>query len=698
MMGIHQYNDMEQGKEKFRKLERKKVEQIVNWDQYGMYGFRLYFMPGPISTLFFNSGHFTELTCHIDSGEKLTIYGLFKGKKIFEEKPGKLMDFSGIILILGSFITLFYGFDAFRHREYIKFLASVYGHGKTFFFIWLSRVILLSIYFVFVTLVSTLCLIINHIQIKGSDLVYLWVFFWVILMMQVFFFTVGTIASRLKSRMMAGVLIAFSWILFVYIIPATLNKVVEAKARNIESIYQWELDKLTILMGFEKEVKKEVAKVKDVEKQYYMVSVLYNEVDKTKIKTPGDFWKWIDAQKKRKAITQGELKILEEIEERRGNNLPIEELRKFTVEILKILYRRSPSQIKADMAHRYLKKEFPQIQKKENELLGKMKSEIDFFQGLFSIFPTTFYLSTGNEISSRGYANIIKFYENSIGIKKRFMKFYVDHRYGDNPDKIVNFIEEFKEKEKEKGEKEANIYKATTRLPGKFGFGIGVTLSWILVVLLFSYLSYKRALFRPPKKQIIGLNDLEIDLVKGRSDVMLSSEKDIGNHLYNVLSGKNRVFKGAVKWRDDDIAAKNIKVNFVYLCHIEEMPGDIKAKNFVLFIGKGLKTSKERMQSISRKLGLNKIGRMSFGQLSDRKKAQILLEAACLKTCDIYMINNYLKGMPSDFAEEFKNRMEELRGRNASILYVTNDVFMGRRLGDRLTFLKTEAALASVKW
>jgi ABC-type Mn2+/Zn2+ transport system ATPase subunit len=97
-------------------------------------------------------------------------------------------------------------------------------------------------------------------------------------------------------------------------------------------------------------------------------------------------------------------------------------------------------------------------------------------------------------------------------------------------------------------------------------------------------------------------------------------------------------------------------------------------------------------------LNLKNIGKESFDKLSDKEKARILLEAVCLKTSDIYMINNYLKGMPSDFAEEFKTRVEELKGKNASILYVTNDVFMGRRLGERLTFLKTEAALASVKW
>jgi ABC-type transport system involved in multi-copper enzyme maturation permease subunit len=254
-LGIWQYRDIEKGKETFRELERKKVEQIVNWDQYGLYGFHLFFMSSQLSTLFFNSNHFTELTCHIDSGEKLNTFSLFKGKKIFEEKPGKLLDFSGIILILGSFIALFYGFDAFRYTEYIKSLASMYGYRQTFFYIWLSRVILLCVFFIGVTLIATLLMVINGIKIKGDGWVHLSVFFLIMLMMQVFFLTLGAMAKSFRSALISGIFIILFWIFFVYIIPAGLNKIVEAKAGKMPSYYQVELDKLKIVMAYEKVVK-----------------------------------------------------------------------------------------------------------------------------------------------------------------------------------------------------------------------------------------------------------------------------------------------------------------------------------------------------------------------------------------------------------------------------------------------------------
>jgi ABC-type Na+ transport system ATPase subunit NatA len=692
IMGIQQYNDVEKGKEEFRDLERKKVEQIVSYDQYGLYGFSLFFMPNPLSTLLYNSSHFTELTCRIDSEEKLYIYSLFEGKKIFEEKPGKLMDFSGIILILGSFISLFYGFDAFRHREYIKFFASLYGHRRTFICIWLSRVILLGVFFIATTCIAISFLIINGIEITASRLGYLLVFLFVMLMMQVFFFTMGTFASRIKSRMMAGLLIVFSWIYFVYLIPAVLNKVVEAKAKDIPSRYTLDIHKLSILMGFEKEVKKEAAKAKDVEKQYYMVSALYNEMDKTKIKTPVDFWKWIDAQKKRKAISQEELKILGEIEDQREKNLSIEELRRFTVRILSRLYRTLPFQIRAAMARRYLEEEFQNIQNIEKDLLEQMRSDVDFFQSLFSIFPTTFYLSTGNEISSRGYANIIKFYENAIKIKGEFLKFYVDHRYGDKPYKIVNFIEEYKEKW-QKG-KEANIFYAASRLPGKFGLGIGATLSWILVVLFLSYLSYKKALFQIPREQVIGIDDLDIELNKGESNVILSnSSETISSYLYNVLSGKNRERIGTVSLEGVNIVTEKRKHDFVYICHPEKIPQDIKAGDFVSFFRRTLNISGKQFKDLSFKLDLRGVRRKSLWDLKDQEKGLILLETALLKKNNIYMFYEFAKGMPADFIRRFTNRLQELKDDGASILYLTNDVFVGRRIGDYISFLKKEAAL-----
>jgi ABC-type Na+ transport system ATPase subunit NatA len=419
-----------------------------------------------------------------------------------------------------------------------------------------------------------------------------------------------------------------------------------------------------------------------------MVNALYSGISKKGIQTPADFWKWIDSEKRREKITQRELDILEEIEDQREKNLPIEELRKLTVRILRRLYETLPSQIKAGMARRYLEEEYLEIQNIEKDLLKQMRSDVNFFQGLFSIFPTTFYLSTGNEISSRGYANIIRFYEEAIGTKKDFMTFYVGHRYGDNPDRIVNFIEE-----REKGEKEANIFKATCQLPGKFGLGMGFTLLWIFAALFFSYLSYKKALFPLPKEEITGLSDLELELEKGISNVVVSKGEAVCDHLYNVLSGKNKSFSGAVIRDKVHLETEKTKVDFVYLCQPEKIPGDIKVGHFIRFFRKTFRLSMAQLKEISTnkfKLNLEKMHGDTLGDLDEEAKGIILLEIARVRKRDVYMLYNYTRGMGSDCRREIIEQLKKLKQEEASILYITNDLLLAQEIGDYVSILKKE--------
>jgi ABC-type Mn2+/Zn2+ transport system ATPase subunit len=689
--GVQQYNEMLEGKYEFRRMERKKVEQIVNYDQYGLYGFRLYFMPCTLSTLFYNSSHFTELTCRIDSGEKLNIYVLFKGKKIFTEKPGKSFDFSGIILLLGSLIALYHGYDSFRSREYIKSLSSLYGYRRTFFSIWLSRAILLCISFILVTSVVVFYLVIN---ISITRWTYLLVFLLVMLIMQLFFFTVGTIASSSKSRL-KDLLILLFWILSVYFFPAVLNKIVEARAEKIISYYQSELNKLKVLMPFEKEGKEEIDKVR---RKYNLLAALLKEINLQKINNPGSVRKWIDNQKARKTISTEELEILGELIyrlNRQGDNLTLakiaQQLQEMYDELMKIR-----DQIHPTRAQHYLGKKFPQIQKVENDLKTSMKSNIDYFHFLSSIFPTAFYLSTGNEISSRGYINIINFYDSTIKIKHEFLKFYVGHKYGKEPDKIINFIEEVKEKKQ--GIDEANIFKGTCYLPGNFRLGILISLFWFLLFFVLSYKQYKSSLFLPPKEKIQEISDLEIDLNKGASNVVLCSGKmTMSDHLYNTLSGENKEFTGKVTMDGKEVGKEETGTDFVYLCQPDRIPGDIKARDFFSFMVRSLKPSAEQEKHLYDEMGLKECGNKEFNKLQDEEKGRIFFNAVLLKKSNIYMFHDFVKGMPSNFIKEFKDQLEKLKEEGTSILYITNDVFLGGKLGDYVTFLKKDAELMRIR-
>jgi ABC-type Na+ transport system ATPase subunit NatA/vacuolar-type H+-ATPase subunit H len=622
---VQQYKDILNSKEEFQEIERLKVQRFINYNQYGGYGFRLLFIPSPLSSFFNDSALFSDLTCHIDVGEKLNIYNSFKGEKIFSQRSGKLIDLSGVILLLGSLLALFYGYEFLRHREYLKFLSSFYGRGRSFGCFISSDIILLSLYFILIAASAAILLSIevgNSTEIKYH---YIFDFVFVMLLVLIFFFSIGTIIGITKSKF-ARFFIILVWVGSVYFIPAALNNIVEVESGEITSNYKYELEKLNALMEFEKRAVKH-----------------YNEV----------------------------------IEKAKTN--------KEKINIDKSIKK---------IVNSYLTKEFKEIQNYDSQTERKMIPLVRHFQTLSIFFPSTFYFSVNNEISSRGYKNVIQFYQYAREIKKEFVDFYTDKRADElitrlkkqTPKKVKSFI----------NETDKNIFKSKSQLPDNFGKGILVTIFWIVCSFSLSYSLYKKSLFSLQKEKVPGLSDLQIELNKGESNVVLSSGQTMRNYLYNVLSGKNKEFSGKVVVGGVNIVEEKMKTDFVYFCHPEEVPLSIKAGDFISFIGNSLNLSKKQLKDLSNKLNLKKIGEKNFNELKEKEKGDIFFEAVLLKKSKIYIIDNFTKGMPTDFIKEFIGRLEKLVEEGASILYLTNDVFMAQKIGDYISVLKKDAALMTI--
>ena len=96
--GIHNYRTIIDSKEKFLETERLKTDLYISYAVYAAYGFRLLFVPSPLSVLFLNSTVISELSSNVDVGSLLNIYKSYKGRVLFAEQSGGFKDFSGIIL------------------------------------------------------------------------------------------------------------------------------------------------------------------------------------------------------------------------------------------------------------------------------------------------------------------------------------------------------------------------------------------------------------------------------------------------------------------------------------------------------------------------------------------------------------------------------------------------------------------------
>lgn len=410
-IGINNYKSVIENKEIFQNFERLKVKQYNNYNQYGTYGFRILFVPSPLSIYYVNSSTISQLTANVDSGERLNIYNSFKGRTLFAEKSGGFKDFSGIMLLLGTLLVLYMGYEAFIHKDYLRYISGFVAYKKFFFSIVLSRVFTLILFFIFNTGLSLILLKINGVAFSSSEYVHLAIYMGILVLMVVLFFAIGTIAGSFKSRFAGFVMIILAWFTFVFLIPGVIGAITSRRAASIASNYHLELQKLTNIMDFEKLALKKVG-----------ATTKYN----------------IDSVKK--------------------------------------------------LIEKYWNNEFKQIQALEKRLENEMKKNIRHFQNLSLIFPSTFYLSAGNEISSKGYENFILFFGYIQALKEKFVRFYIDHRYysdapPDKPAVVESFI---------KGNE--NLFNAKSRLPKNFFKGVLLILVYVIGLLTVSYYRFKKSL------------------------------------------------------------------------------------------------------------------------------------------------------------------------------------------------------------
>lgn len=590
---INQYKHAAANNRKFKEIEALKVNQFLNYTQYGLYGFRVFFNPSPVSIFFSHSGAFSELVSNIDTGEKMIFYNSIKGKTLFEQNPVGFVDFSGILMLLGSLFVLYTGCESLRHKEYLKCVASLSNYKKVFVSIVVSRAVFCMMFFLFIMAGALLLTKINGAAIPANEINHLLVYLVVTLLMLLFFFTAGMVGNSFKSRV-TGVVTAISlWFALVFFVPWATRAVILKSSESIRPTCHMELEKLTLLMDFEKRASREIGIFKSG--------------------------------------------------------------------------KEAPKPVK-DMIESYWQNEFKTIQAVEETLKNEIKTTIRRFETLSIFFPTTFYLSTTNAVSSKGYENFIDFYGYVQDLKQEFLRFYIDKKFYTDFTGVESFVK-----------KDENIYNAGSRLPGNFGPGMVVMVFYITGGFAVSFFSFKRSLFVPPGKAAKDLNGLDVELKKGETYVLLTNGSAVNNQLYNFFSGQAKGFKGMVRLDDAALAAGP---GFIYLCQPDQLPGDLRVGDFIRFVKRLLKVSNKAAAELYIRLEKEHIEDKYFSELPLEQRGNILLTTAQLKETAIYMFRDFLKGTAADFMTYFTGELERLKTRKAAILYLTDDVLLASKIGD----------------
>ena len=106
-----------------------------------------------------------------------------------------------------------------------------------------------------------LLLKINDISLLGNEWSHWFIYLGVLTLILVFFFALGTITGTFKSKLAGLVVLIFLWFVFVFLVPGVVNTIISHNADNIASNYQLELEKLKILMDFEKQANEKAGPV-----------------------------------------------------------------------------------------------------------------------------------------------------------------------------------------------------------------------------------------------------------------------------------------------------------------------------------------------------------------------------------------------------------------------------------------------------
>jgi hypothetical protein len=277
-------------------------------------------------------------------------------------------------------------------------------------------------------------------------------------------------------------------------------------------------------------------------------------------------------------------------------------------------------------------------------------------------------------VSSRGFNDFIDFYVNAQKLKEQFVRFYLNKVYYSNFSTVKSFIKE-----------DENIFYGTSGLPINFSTGMMINGLYLFILLCVSYSRFNTILFFQEKKKNVRLDELQIKLEKGKCTVCVTSSQQIRDIIFSFFSGKgNDLFAGSVEIDGDEIRGGKVSQDFIYLCHQEHIPGDIKAGDFFSFCRRILRVPVRDADEKKKKLDMKANGRKRFSDLSDIAKGDILFSAAGLKKTRVYIINEIEKGMPQTYTNKLLGNLQELKKAKVAILYLSSNLYFTAKVSERM--------------
>jgi hypothetical protein len=306
----------------------------------------------------------------------------------------------------------------------------------------------------------------------------------------------------------------------------------------------------------------------------------------------------------------------------------------------------------------FMNNEYQQIEKLDDNLREEYETTIASKKNLTRLTPMSFFLDTGNEISSLGLDNFIEFYKWLQKQKRAFLQFHINKVFHGETKKPQPF-------------NDSHLFFAHSRLPDHFVAGVLHNMLFVLVTLLMGSVVFQKMQCRLDRHKL-KLGDFKVTLFKDDVVVLNSAEEPFRGHFVNIFFGESNIFGNKI---DIEGHVRGMETRLLYLPRTDKLPHYIRVLDYLDLFRRALKPEDDEYLKLKDAAGIENLHK-KFSDLDKTEKAKIMLalsESGKIKTV---IFDDFDSGFNPDDRTSLQQRMAAHKEKGIMVVAVIGDDYI----------------------